>query len=184
MPVGLRNLSHVGYNYAIHTKIFRLNYSSAVASFPVSPFIDCKCSGCPATIKPASHSDYSDETQGKILCFVLRAARKMPLTATFAGSAAANSKIVRLQNQRGRFRARPARRRADQVPAGTGVPPAQERQPRRRDALCEEALRLRTESTSTHSLLGQLYEEKGNRAAAIRDTSAFWNSIPAASRTV
>ena len=33
--------------------------------------------------------------------------------------------------------------------------------------LCEQSLRLHTESTSTHSLLGQLYEEKGNRAAAI-----------------
>jgi tetratricopeptide (TPR) repeat protein len=34
-------------------------------------------------------------------------------------------------------------------------------------ALCEQSLRLRSDSTSTHSLLGQLYEEKGNRAAAI-----------------
>lgn len=35
--------------------------------------------------------------------------------------------------------------------------------------LCEEALRLRADSTSAHSLLGQLYEEKGDREAAIRE---------------
>ena len=34
-------------------------------------------------------------------------------------------------------------------------------------ALCEQSLRLRSDSTSTHSLLGQLYEEQGNRVAAI-----------------
>ena len=36
-------------------------------------------------------------------------------------------------------------------------------------ALCVEALHLPMESTSAHSLLGQIYEEKGDRAAAIRE---------------
>jgi tetratricopeptide (TPR) repeat protein len=36
-------------------------------------------------------------------------------------------------------------------------------------SLCEEALRLRPESTSAHSLLGQLYEQQGDREQAIRE---------------
>ncbi|HLK55138.1 MAG TPA: tetratricopeptide repeat protein, partial [Chthonomonadaceae bacterium] len=35
--------------------------------------------------------------------------------------------------------------------------------------LCEEALHLRHESTSAHSLLGQLYEQTGDRERAIRE---------------
>src|SRR5262245_48764648 len=36
-------------------------------------------------------------------------------------------------------------------------------------ALCEEALRLRPDSTSAHSLLGQLYELEGERDLAVRE---------------
>lgn len=36
-------------------------------------------------------------------------------------------------------------------------------------AYCKEALRLRPESTSAHSLLGQLYEQSGDREQAIRE---------------
>lgn len=36
-------------------------------------------------------------------------------------------------------------------------------------ALCEESLRLREDSTSAHSLLGQLHEEKGDAAGAIHE---------------
>ncbi len=36
-------------------------------------------------------------------------------------------------------------------------------------ALCEESLRLREDSTSAHSLLGQLHEEKGDAAQAIHE---------------
>ncbi len=35
--------------------------------------------------------------------------------------------------------------------------------------LCEEALRLNPESTSVHSLLGQIHEQTGNRDAALRE---------------
>ena len=36
-------------------------------------------------------------------------------------------------------------------------------------ALCQEVLRLRSDGTSAHSLLGQLYEQQGDREAAIRE---------------
>src|SRR5262245_24191565 len=36
-------------------------------------------------------------------------------------------------------------------------------------ALCEEALRLNPDSTTAHSLLGQLYEASGSRERAIRE---------------
>lgn len=36
-------------------------------------------------------------------------------------------------------------------------------------ALCQEILRLRSDGTSAHSLLGQLYEQQGDREAAIRE---------------